>query len=202
MKKIIIFFGVILALGAKAQDNGYKSLFGNNFNVSGFGGPSMMLTNVSGEFAYMMGGGGAVLLNKTFFIGGYGYRLINRIEPNLNDVVFPQQIGGQYLQENSIDFDFGGIWTGIIIKGNKAIHPIVSCQFGWGNLSLNNDYANIDDPVFVINPIIEIEANITRFFRMSIGGNYRIVQDVNFGEYKNSDFSGAGLFFGFKFGWF
>jgi hypothetical protein len=73
---------------------------------------------------------------------------------------------------------------------------------GWGNLSLKNDYNKIEDPVFVINPIIEIEANITRFFRMSIGGNYRIVQDVNFGEYKNSDFSGAGLFIGFKFGWF
>ncbi len=202
MKKLIVFFVVLIALGAKAQEDGYKTLFGNNYNVSGFGGPSMMLTKVSGEFAHMMGGGGAVLLNKMFFIGGFGYGLTNNIEPNLDDAVLMQQIGGHSLQGSSIDFGFGGICTGVIIKGNKAIHPVVNCQFGWGNLSLKNDYTKIDDPVFVINPIIEIEANITRFFRMSIGGNYKIFQGVDFGEYKNNDFSGAGVFLGFKFGWF
>ena len=202
MKKIIIFLGVIIVLGAEAQDDDYKTLFGNDFNVSGFGGPCMTFSKFSGEFGHMMGGEGGILLNKVFFLGGFGYGLTNNIEPNLNDAVLIQQIGGQFLQGTSIDFGFGGIYTGIIIKGNKAIHPVVNCQLGWGSVSLINDYTQIDDPVFVINPVIELEANITRFFRMSIGGSYRIVQDVDFGEYKNSDFSGAGVFLGFKFGWF
>jgi len=35
------------------------------------------------------------------------------------------------------------------------------------------------DQFYLIQPGIEVELNITRFFRLAIGGNYRFTSDIN-----------------------
>lgn len=77
MKKILIAVVLILSFaGMKAQENGIQTLIGSGTRISGFGGPTMSFTSINGEFARLMGGGGAVLLGD-FFIGGYGEGLTN-----------------------------------------------------------------------------------------------------------------------------
>ena len=80
MKKILLFSLMMMALGSlSAQDNEIQTLFSGKTRISGFGGPTMSFTIINGEFAHMMGGGGAVLLGD-FFIGAYGEGLTTGIE--------------------------------------------------------------------------------------------------------------------------
>jgi hypothetical protein len=188
MKKLLFAFVLVVsAAGLKAQENEIQTLFGSGTRISGFGGPTMSFTSINGEFAHMMGGGGGVLLGN-FFIGGYGEGLTNSIVA-----------GG-----NRISFGHGGFWTGYSFMADRALHPCLSTQMGWGNLSQRDDghYNLTEDNIFVINPAIELEMNFTRFFRLGVGAHYRFVSGVNTSTLTNSDFSGPGAFLSFKFGWF
>ena len=189
-----IFTVVLITLffsGLKAQESEIQTLFSGSTRISGFGGPLMSFTTVNGEFAHMMGGGGAVLLGD-FFIGGYGEGLTNGIPVN----------------EYRLEFGHGGFWTGYSFRANRAFHPAISAQIGWGSVGERDDNAaNLTtDNVFVFNPAVELEMNFTRFFRLGIGVHYRLVQGINPGmhsvDLSNSDFSGPGVQLNFNFGWF
>jgi len=188
MRKMLFTIVLVLSVtGMKAQENEIQTLFGSGTRISGFGGPIMSFTSINGEFAHMMGGGASVLLGD-FFIGGYGEGLTNSI-----------MAGG-----NRIKFGHGGFWTGYSLMADRALHPAISTQLGWGSITQTdvNHYHLSSDNVFVINPAIELEMNFTKFFRLGVGANYRIVSGVNTSNLTNADFSGPGAFLSFKFGWF
>ncbi len=198
-RSILLITCFILGLTIFAQDD-YKTIFnaGNIEKVRGFGGPLMSFTSVDGEFAHMMGGGGGVILNDQLILGGFGIGLTNRIdaERTINGVVEYEGL--------QVELGYGGLWFGYIIKGNAPIHPVINTQLGWGSLDItnNNFVKTSSDAVFVLNPIVELEMNITRFFRMSVGANYSIGFGVGTDGFDNQDISGAGGFLAFKFGWF
>ncbi len=192
MKKTLVIVFITLAIsGLKAQNSDIQTIFSGNTRISGLGGPLMSFTTVNGEFAHMMGGGGAVLLGD-FFIGGYGEGLTNGIS----------------LEGNRLDFGHGGFCTGYSFLSARPFHPTLSAQIGWGSageMSYNNSFYSTDN-VFVFNPAIELEMNFTRFFRLGVGLHYRIVTGVNPEMYSvplsNSDLSGPGAQLTFRFGWF
>ncbi len=197
MKKILVSALLLLALlGVRAQDNDYQNnglqtIFSGNTRISGFGGPTMSFTTMKGQFAHMMGGGGGVLLGD-FFFGGYGEGLTTSVPSGIYQ----------------LDFGHGGLWTGYSFMANKAFHPAISAQIGWGSVSEQDyDFANLStDNIFVFNPALELEMNFARFFRLGVGVHYRIVTGVNSGMHssniENSDLSGPGAQLTFKFGWF
>jgi len=201
MKRILLCFLAITfcaVIFAQDEESEFRTLFDyEDFRISGFGGPMMSFTTISGEFAHMMGGGGAVLLGN-FFIGGYGLGLTTDIRDK-ND---PDNV------DRKIDFGHGGFWTGVIIKGKSAIHPSIHSTIGWGSVSINDNFFDGDiekDGVFVLTPTLELEMNLTQFFRVSVGASYRIVtfvDDLEAYDYKNDDFSGPSAFVSLKFGWF
>ncbi len=192
---MIIGLCSLLALNASAQDDDeFRTIFsGQPLRVSGFGGPFMNFTTIDGEFAHMMGGGGGVIVND-FFIGGYGLGLTTTHNP---------PGGYNYPASYELEFGHGGFWLGYTFLGKKAIHPVIHVQTGWGGISLNDHYEPMqEDAVFVVKPTIELEANFTPFFRMAVGGSYRLVQGVDMRGYSDEDLSGPGVFLAFKFGWF
>ena len=188
MKKIVfLVIAFLVFAGLKGQDSEIQTLFGGDTRISGMGGPFMSFTSINGEFAHMMGGGGAVLLGD-FFFGGYGEGLTNSIET-----------GG-----NKMQFGHGGFWTGYSFMGKRPLHPTVSAQIGWGSIQ-QVDYDNYpltNDNIFVVNPAVELELNFTKFFRLGVGAHYRIVTGVNTSTLTDRDLSGPGAFLTFKFGWF
>jgi len=170
MKKIVsISIFTFLVFTAFAQEDDFRTIFsGQPVRISGFGGPFMNFTVIDGEFAHMMGGGGGVMLND-FFIGGYGLGLTNSLDA-------PQ--GYNYPDTYELQFGHGGFWLGYSFFGNRAIHPVVHVQTGWGQIQLTEDYNPVNqDNVFVLSPTLELEANFTSFFRMSVGARYRLVQN-------------------------
>jgi hypothetical protein len=201
MKKILlVIIGITIASAAFCQEEGdeYRTIFGNkNISVSGFGAFDMQFSYMGGGFAFGAGGSGGVLLGGQVFFGGFG------LGCNIDKTVEMNN-----LTIDHVGIGYGGLMFGYIINHKNAIHPAVFLQTGWGGVNSydnhNSMYDNYPyDNVFVLNPSVEMEMNITRFFRMAVGANYQITTGVN--EYttlNNSDFSGPGGKISFRFGWF
>jgi hypothetical protein len=195
-KSIFILFILATANSTFAQEKEYQTIFDNqDLRISGLGGPFMQFTSVAGEFAFMIGGGGAVLLDN-FFIGGYGLGLANTIPDYVNDNT-----------SDRLTLGHGGFWLGYALFGEKPIHVTVSSMIGWGEFGVmqyNEDYPFVRDNIFIIAPTVEVELNLTRYFRIGAGATYNIytMMDENLHGYTNSDISSAGGFLSFKLGWF
>lgn len=188
----------LASFGQKEENDDFQTLFDfEDVYVSGFGGPVINICPVKDHYAPFMGGGGGAILNRKFFFGGFGAGMTQSI--NLDDH-----------QYDKLDFSYGGLWLGYIFMGEKAIHPTFHVQMGWGGISLQERSGDIfdedkNDPVYVINPTLELEMNLTQFFRLGVGVNYRYTTGVDTEDIHgltNKDFSSPGGFVSFKFGWF
>lgn len=198
-KQIFTFLIVCLIPVLKAQDDEFQTVLNkSSIKISGFGGPTMSFTQIGGDFAHMMGGGGGIIIND-FFFGGYGMGKTNEIYYK-NDIT----------HSNVMVFGHGGFWLGYTIFGNKAIHPLLHTQIGWGNITqMEKDWQSeiiapepiSTDRVFVVCPTAEIELNFSRFFRLGGGFTYSLVYNTD-GPYTFSDFAKPGFFLSFKFGYF
>ncbi|HPR31429.1 MAG TPA: hypothetical protein PLK12_05010 [Prolixibacteraceae bacterium] len=162
--------------------------------ISGFGGPTMSYSAINGEFAFLMGGGGGIIVNN-FFLGGYGEGVSNSYS-----------IGNENSLRN-FEFGHGGFWLGYEIFPKKMIHPVISSRIGWGNISGlyvgDESTRTIIDNVFVLVPTVAVELNLTRFFKMNVGAEYRRTFNVNTIPNMTDDhFSSFGVYMNFLFGWF
>lgn len=206
MKRLIILsslFVFIFSLPVCAQEEGndddeIQTIFSDGIErISGFGGPIMSFTSFDNDFAFEMGGGGAVLINRSLFLGGYGMGITNDIEPS----------SANYSSDYIFDFGHGGFWVGYIFQPTHPLHLNFSTQIGWGGINLQqqdnyNDNTLEADQVFVLTPALQIEMNVTQFFRIAAGANYRFVTGVEMEDYNSTDFSSPGAFLSFTFGGF
>lgn len=187
MMKTVKFLLTILFLVcyvyANAQDTEYL-LDSKRMKISGFGGPFVSFTAFEDNIAVMNGGGGAILLNQTFYFGGYGMGLSTDHERK--DV--PQY---DYLD---IDFGHGGLWFGFINNHHKLFHWGFSAKVGAGNFTLvdkdyhvdeDDEYAN--DHVFVMLPQAELEINFARWFKMNFGLGYQYMMGFNDDEFYTTN---------------
>jgi hypothetical protein len=197
MKKITLSLVMITAtLAAFSQEREYRTVFDNKeLRISGMGGPFMQFTSMAGEFAHMMGGGGAVMLND-FFFGGYGLGLTNAIPDRINE----------YDTDDRLSMGHGGFWIGYTLFGERPIHASFSSLIGWGEFGIMQQgsyYPYIRDNIFVLAPTVELEVNLTRYFRIGVGASYNLYAMVDGSHnYRSQDLSSPGGFLSFKFGWF
>ncbi len=140
MKNIVLILCVcILSINAKAQNTNRIYLDG------GFGGTYISLSSFNGKTAYSIGGGGAMLFNNSFYIGGFGqsFSNVSKISSNIEGYK-------NYLVQTEI----GGLWLGYIFRQNKRWDYDLSTQIAWGEVSLNNIELRQKhyDKVFVLTP--------------------------------------------------
>lgn len=160
--------------------------------ISGFGGPFVEFSGLGDELAIGGGGGGAVIFNNTLFIGGYGtsYYLNRRDFENFQDV--------------KLDFGHGGLWLGYIHRAENIVHGGFSTKFGWGSTLIydNTDFNLADDRMFVIQPQVEVELNLTLWFKLNMGIGYRYVSGVDNDILTSKEVNGFAGTLSFIFGWF
>jgi hypothetical protein len=193
MKKIAISLLLMLSAGmilAQENDN-METIFNKPEKIRGYLGPIINITTLDGENAYMQGFNAAAIINDHLIVGFYNLNLENNIFSNNDEYV-----------GDILDFEHRGLLLGYIFMPKKAIHFSASLQTGRGYIDMYNE--SIDDKnVFILTPGIEAEFNLTKFFRIGIGANYRFAMEVDqFDNYDNEDFSAPGGFVSFKFGWF
>lgn len=185
---LIAFFAI---LNLRAQEQGeIQYLFGNkDVRISGFGAPIVEFSSYDGNFAVFNGGGGAVIFDNKFFIGGYGMGMST--QANFPDIYSENQ--NLQSDELQVSFGHGGLWLGYNIMPKNPIHFVVSLKAGGGAASIVDtefdyeEYEHFIDYVGVFKPQVDVELNLLRWFKISFGAGYRYVAGIGSSTYFNQD---------------
>lgn len=194
-KVAIIFLTLILSFPLIAQEE--EMLIDDEFESGGFGGPVIKITQMNKENAVLVGGRGGWLINHTFLIGGGGYGLVTDVAAKVADTV-------NHL--NKIELGYGGLEFEYIASSNKLIHLSFGVLIGGGGIGYrddqNSDNHHSMDRFFVIEPGVNVNLNVTRFFRIAAGGSYRYVKGIDHPLSSDTDLSGPSAVLTLKFGKF
>ncbi len=182
---IALMSAAVFSAPALAQQ---QTLVSGGLESGGFGAPIVRFSEINGQFAVLVGGRGGWIINHTFALGAAGYGVATDVQVAGN----PNRRG--------LEFGYGGADLEIILGSDALIHVTFNTLIGGGSYRLN--YGGPYDGVFVLEPALNIDLNVTSFMRLGVGGGYRWVTDVDIVGFTDSDFS---AFFGslvLKFGSF
>jgi hypothetical protein len=187
MKKLAMLLGVLtVTLAAFTQQDDkstsnrsdeIQTIMGKNNAVGGYGALTIQYTELEGRDAFVFGARGGILMGHMMALGlgGSGF---------FNDVHYDATTG----QDISLAGGYGGFFFEPIIMPKFPVHISFPILIGAGGVSVysvngdndwNDNYkSEASDAFMVIEPGIEVELNITRFFRFCMGGYYRYTTDV------------------------
>jgi len=206
---VILAIGIILPANAQ-QDQEISTLFGNReggIDHGGWGALTFGYSKVNDKDTYLMGARGGWLIDHHFTIGLAGNGIISDkeyYELDLEDPTKGFNLAGGY----------GGLFFEAIIAPNSPVHVTIPVIIGAGGISYIensswNDYNNNYEPYildsdafFVFEPGLEIELNLVRFMRLSVGGSYRYTSKVDMVGTSETMLRGFNGYFGLKFGAF
>lgn len=209
----LIIFSALSAFGQKYIDTNdpkaeeVKSLLSKKSDLNGFGAVDVKVGDIKGERSLIAGAYGGFIINRRYLFGIAGYGLVTNTK---FDGIVPSQ---NEPKELSIHGGYGGILIGGAIAPRELIHLSIPVVLGAGTLEVvdkdffTNNLADseftIENSVFfVIEPGIEVEFNVTKYFRMGAGVTYRYVSGTKLENIKDEDVSGVTGLVSFRFGRF
>jgi hypothetical protein len=205
-----VFTFSILTLSASAQQQ--ETLFSSPVEHGGFGGVVTKMTPIRGEMAAMFGGYGGWLIGHQFMIGGGGYGLVSNVRASAE----AEQAYSLNNKPLYVDFGYGGLMLEYIIEPTRLLHVNVQTLIGGGSVNYReNVYEDLfdddagdhrfgnGDAVFVAEPAVNVELNVTDWFRVAAGASYRYVSSVSaIRGIENKDLSDVSGQLALKFGSF
>ncbi len=222
-KIILAAIALIISASLFAQESTdemrtlFKKSPDKKMSNGGYGSFSIGYTQIDSKDALQLGGRAAWIANHKFALGIAGYGFFNSLEktnvPNDDSDFF--LTGG-----------YGGLFFEPIVLPNNPVHvsfPVILGVGGitaiqsndWQDYNDNNNYYRDSDVFLVAEPGVDVEFNIIKFFRISVGATYRFTNGIDL-QYKyldsdyeeqviNIDKNALNSFtfnLGFKFGWF
>jgi len=186
----------------KTEEIKYRTLFGSpggKTKVSGFGSFNIDLLSMDGKTSGALGMDGAVLLNRSIYLGLYGRGTFG--SPSY-DIISADSNSNL---EKSSSFIHGGFIIGVNFVPERPVHFGFSTKFGGGAILLYDSYdyyhscntykcnyydhdVYVSRPVFVITPQVDVEMNLTNWMKLKIGLGYQWVNNSELSyNYLNSD---------------
>lgn len=93
-----------------------------------------------------------------------------------------------------------------MIAPMSVVHGSVGTLIGAGGISYQRFSPHMEDVestgVFVLDPVVAVEVNVTTFLRVALQGGYRVVRGVDLASLENRHASGFTLGAALKFGGF
>jgi hypothetical protein len=179
MKKAVILSALIIlfCVSAFSQDPEFeyyksreiKTLLGRNRQGGGYCAFTSGYSVIDDKHAVLFGGRFGWLASHAVGIGLGATGFINEFhyEPSLDKDVF---LAGGY----------GGLYVEPIVFPRSPIHVSFPVLLGAGGISyvskesdMNNNLIQDSEAFLLIEPAAELELNLTRFFRLSMGVSYR-----------------------------
>ena len=185
MLRHFLLIAALLAVSSPALAQEESTLVSGEFHSGGFGAPVVKFSSAVDKFAVFVGGRGGWIINHTFVLGGGGYGLANDIR--LTDI-----------GTRDLEFGYGGLELEYINSSDNVFHFTVYTLIGGGGIT--TDFG--DDAVFVLEPAVNGELNITTYFRINAGVGYRWVSGVDTPGLSTSDMSAFVGQMSLKFGAF
>jgi hypothetical protein len=168
-------------------------------------------TQLADGIGMLIGGRGGLIINNQFVIGAAGYGMPGT--KMIRDFSPPNDPGPHYYTGG-----YGGLYFGHIANPYNLVHFSANAFVGMGGLTYTDynyeDYRYLNDRprrpskmIFVFEPQVALNLNVTSFFKISLGVSYRIVPDASL-KYNTTpilnqnDFNGFSTNLSFKFGRF
>ena len=216
MKKIItllvlalmVQFSFAQEIKKEAKNDDMKTIF-NKENLKFTGGyiaPEIKVSNVNEDASLFLGAKIAFTMNEKFSIGLAGYGLVNNSNFDINPVYAPTTT-----QLSRISMGYGGLAMEYALFTNKKIHFTIPVVVGAAGIYLyedNGDYFNSQDneiensAALVVEPGVNVELNMFKFFRVDLGASYRLISQTDLLYLTDQDLSDLSFNVTFKFGFF
>jgi hypothetical protein len=185
MKKYLLLLTVMVMAVPFMGFAEEKTLAGDGFESGGYGGPVFKFISLGGNTGVLSGGRGGWIINHTFVIGGGGYSLLTDIP----------------IEGNDLRLNYGGFEVEYIYRSDAVVHFTVHVGLGGGNVTYKN--TNDSDKFFYIEPTLNGEVNILKWFRINAGIGYLWVDKIqNMPSLSSSDVRGITGTIVFKLGGF
>lgn len=221
MKKKTIVLSIIICFATlslfaqekeKINSNEIRTLAGNNITSNGFyAGLSFGYSQIDQKDAFLSNVRLAWIINHNFAIGVAGSGFVSDLD-HYYDVP-----GDQF----ALTGGHAGLFLEPIFFAKNPIHISMPIIIGMGGIYAWNesdynpqqwehntyDYHEDWDAYFVIEPGLELDINVVRFMRLSLGATYRITDDIQMNHDDNIALSKDALrnisgYFTLKFGKF
>ncbi len=168
----------------------------------GFGGPVFKLTQIAGEDALVSGGRGGLIINRQLVVGLGGYATSS------DNIRTGFEFGNG--DDGSLGLEYGGLELEYILRPSRVAHVTFYTLLGGGMAkyeSTRNSGSGVatqrlESEVFVFEPAVNLELNVTRWFRTTVGLGYRYVDGSELPLAGDRDLSGGVGTLTFKFGSF
>jgi hypothetical protein len=201
-----------ITFGQEEKNDELKTLFGSpNHRMShgGYGAISVGWTQIDNKDVMTLGGRAAWVIDHHISLGVAGKAFMNSVYV---DGYWPTDEGfqdGYYLVGG-----YGGFLIEPIIAPNSPVHVSFPIIIGGGGLALNEHtwhdydweydyYEPFDwDSYFVFEPGVEVEFNLIKFCRLSIGASYRLTSNMHMNYVPKDMMNGFSAAATFKFGKF
>lgn len=200
---LILFISISGFINAtQAQET--QTLFDGDVTHGGFGGPMVKFDDIRGELGVWVGGRGGWVINLDDYhaitLGGGGYGLATN--HSIPDGYEGFDDDRDYVATNG----YGGFLLEYTNRSYQLLHVTATGLIGAGGLTIRErNFSDIDEdpnPFFVLEPGVHLELNVTSFFRIATGVNYRFTSGIDKAGFRDSDFTGANATVTFKFGFF
>ncbi|MCF7805617.1 MAG: hypothetical protein K9N46_16675 [Candidatus Marinimicrobia bacterium] len=187
---------VMMALTMPVFGQNQQTLLQGDIDHGGYGGPVLKAVQIDGSTEMMVGGRGGWIINHTFVLGGGGYGLASNHPAG---------------EDSLLELGYGGLYCMVILQSDEMIHVTAGSMFGAGGIDRRPDLEDWEDydhnnndgnPFWVIEPEVNLELNVTNFFRIGAGVSYRYVKAMDGFDTMGIELSGYAANLEFKFGGF
>jgi hypothetical protein len=204
MKQIMLLGALLVAVPCGAQE--HTLLGSGSVDHGGYGALVVKFTPINNELGVLVGARGGWIINHTFSIGLAGYGLATQ-----NRALQEGPPGYPY-----VNMGYGGLDLEFIMNSDELVHVSIHTLIGAGAVGFrmwNGDGWWSGDPLdgtrddhygtfFVIEPGLNLDLNVTAWFRASIGAAYRHAGGVSSRASTGTELSGPSGMLTFRFGSF
>jgi len=190
----------IVQSNISAQDNNEaRTLFGsgNPFRMENLGffvSPSFSVSQMDQATASLFNLRGGLNYNDRFTLGAYFNTSMNQIIPD------SETIPNVYM-----DYWTVGGFVEFTLFPKNVFHVTFPLYVGYGEVEMDYVYGGVDlgeANFFQIEPSVLLELNLHRHVRFNIGVGYRVVGQMTYRNFDQSNISGLTGHIGLKFGLF
>ncbi|MCF6268312.1 MAG: hypothetical protein L3J41_01215 [Melioribacteraceae bacterium] len=204
MKKLTTLLLLLSFYNFFAQE---KTLVSSGITSNGwFGAPVMKIAELNNQSSLIIGARGGWIINNSIVLGGGMYGLASNVTVDVID--------GDLFSEDTenLHFMYGGFELEYIISPMEIFHVSLYTLLGLGSVSYNNFgdgntnnfYSNhqTGNSFFIAEPAINLEVNVTHFFRIDLGVGYRYTYGADYQTINDNTVSGFNGIVTLKFGKF
>jgi len=198
-KNNLIILAVVFSTFSYAQE--IRTLISSDTlkTFGGYGGPLLETTNIASDWGVLFGGKGGFIMNRKLAFGGIGMAMVN------SPVFTGNSSSGSIDTPLQLSYASGGVFFEYVFNLEGPVHLSIPLNIMGGGITINEENTKNEiesSGMFVIQPGLNLEFNVSKHFIPTVYVTYRQVLSSSLENFDNNDLSGISIGLLFKIGSF